>query len=967
MDVSRRTVLAGLGGLGLAAAVSGGLAEWAQAAPPLDDAELVTLRNRWVDLVTGRNLVDPDSEVFTAPLAEVDGAADDALATLDTSPDRASVFTDLSFSSDSEVAGTYYRLRDMATAWATPGCRHHGSDSVLAATVAGLQDTHRLGYHAGREEFGNWWSWEIGASRALADTMAILRDHIEQGDLDDYCAAIDFYVPDPWYQFPESRGQVVSTGANRVDLCRAVIVRSVVGGDVPRLQHAVAGLTDTWQYVTSGDGFYRDGSFVQHTTVPYTGTYGLVLLGGLSRLFALLAGTGHDITDPSRVVIDRSVDDTFAPLVYRNQMMDSVRGRAISREGERSIADGDGAIESILRLAGAVDDETAARWRGLCRQWIEAIRNGNAEHDILDGAGVVRTSLVHALWTDEVAPVPDAEGPRMFAGMDRLVHRGADNRWALAVAMCSKRITWYECGNGENNHGARTSSGMTYLYLPNQDDHFDDEYWPTCDLTAPCGTTVDTTPLPPKVEGEWGSGLPDNEWTGGSAMQSWSLAGQHLIGPGGTGLQARKTWFAGEDFVACLGSDIVTGEQFVEVAGSTAVADAHVNDGSHAGTNYGSNSTLLVKTVASPDSGYTRQTFLRFTPEPVTDPFDAVMLQLYARVNDGGGDAYDVDVHRCESFDEQTVTWDTRPAIGEHLGRVHIGGGFAWCSVDLTDALRDTVVSGGTVTLALTQDLPDGRDQGLSVEIRSRETGSGPRLAAVNTGATTHGRVKTVVEHRNLGTDGGRLLVDGTAVAGSTEVAEARWAHLAGTAGYVFLQPATVRASLADRTGSWSDIHVSGSDTEHTRRYATVELPHGSDRAGTYAYLVLPGADLATTRAAGDEPSVRVLANTAEVQACASGPVTAANFWRAGTVDGITVDRPATVLARRTRGTARLSVSDPTRTADTVVIDLADVNYHRATGDGVSLQRRGRDVRITIDVRDRIGVAVDVQLFVRGR
>ena len=31
-------------------------------------------------------------------------------------------------------------------------------------------------------------------------------------------------------------------------------------------------------FVTSGDGFYVDGSFIQHTRHPYTGSYGLVLL-----------------------------------------------------------------------------------------------------------------------------------------------------------------------------------------------------------------------------------------------------------------------------------------------------------------------------------------------------------------------------------------------------------------------------------------------------------------------------------------------------------------------------------------------------------------------------------------------------------------------------------------------------------------------------------------------------------------
>jgi Polysaccharide lyase family 8, N terminal alpha-helical domain/Polysaccharide lyase family 8, super-sandwich domain len=75
-----------------------------------------------------------------------------------------------------------------------------------------------------------------------------------------YCAAIDHFVPDPYWMFPPERGRVISTGANRVDLCQAVIVRALVTDDEQKLQHARDGLSDTWLYVTSGDGFYLDGS-----------------------------------------------------------------------------------------------------------------------------------------------------------------------------------------------------------------------------------------------------------------------------------------------------------------------------------------------------------------------------------------------------------------------------------------------------------------------------------------------------------------------------------------------------------------------------------------------------------------------------------------------------------------------------------------------------------------------------------
>ncbi|MFC0674328.1 polysaccharide lyase family 8 super-sandwich domain-containing protein [Brachybacterium hainanense] len=962
-DLSRRSLLAGLGTLGIAAAVSSTFGTWAQAAPPLEGGDWELLRSRWVDLLTGRDQIDPGSPVFTAALESLDGVVDELLDKLDTSPDRTRVFVDHPLSNDSFMATDYTRLATLAQAWATPGSRHEQSASLLEAILAGLQDLHRLVYNADQSEFGNWWSWEIGASRALANTMALVRDHIAPEDLEAYCAAIDRFVPDPWKQFAPPRTPVVSTGANRVDLCMAIIIRSLVTGDEQRMRHAVEGLSTTWQYVTSGDGFFRDGSFIQHSTIGYTGTYGLVLLGGLSKLFALLAGTGQDVTDPSRAIIDDAVESSYAPLVFRGQMMDAVRGRAVSREDERSYDDGDGAIEAILRLALAVDAERAERWRGLCRQWIEAAREGAAAHDILQDASIVRTALVHALMTSEVAARPDAGAGRLFPGMDRLVHRGRDNAWALTLAMCSRRITWYECGNGENDLGAQTSSGMTYLYQASADQHFDDEFWPTSDLAAPPGTTVDTIPLPPRVEGQWGARCPQNEWTGGSVLEDWSLAGQHLIGPGSTGLHARKTWFAGPDVYVCLGADISAIPVPQERERFVAAADAHVNDGPKADTNAGSAKTLLVKTVRTADSGYTRQTYLRFEPTAVEDGFDRIVLNLYAGVNDGGGTSDTIAVHRTEDFEEATLTWSTRPAIGELLAEVTVSGSHAWRQADLTEHLREQLLAGQGVTLAITQDLAAGRAQGLSIEIRSRESGEATApFLAVTESSSADGRTKSVVEHRSTGTAAGRLLVDSREIGERERLEHPRWAHLEGTAGYVFLEPVVLAASVAERSGTWRRVNTGGSEQELRRHYATLEVLHPGEGSGSYAYLVEPGASADATRRRAADPGVVVEANTEQVQAVTSGKVTAASFWRAGAAAGMTVDGPACVLARRTPGMAAVAISDPTQTAEQLTLELADAPWTRVSGEGVSMSRQDGAVRVRVDVAGRAGVPVTFQL-----
>ncbi|MFF0342791.1 polysaccharide lyase 8 family protein [Kribbella sp. NPDC004875] len=542
LTISRRSALAGLGLLGVAAAVGQALP-----AAAADQPDYALLRERWIDLITGRRGIDPDDPDFTKRLASMDNAVAANRAKL-ASPvgTRSSVFTTVPFGTSPNLTTTYRQLEQMATAYVTPGSTWYGDGGLLTDIVDGLEDANRIFYNDGMTEFGNWWDWEIGASKSLANSMVLLNAALTADQLTRYAAAIDHFVPDPWSSRSGQTNQVVSTGANRVDQCQAVIVRAIALPDETRLTHARDGLSVTWEYVTSGDGFYRDGSFIQHGTIAYTGTYGGVLLRGLSLLFALLAGSSADI-DSTRDVLYATVDESFAPVIYDCQMMDSVRGRAVSRYQERSHDDAYIIIESMLTLAKGVDASTAARWRALCAGWIARDTYGN----IRSGASLPRLALLKDLAA--VTPAAEPVGHKLFAGMDRAVHRR--DGWALAISMASERITWYECGNGENNRGYFTGNGMTYLY--NADNgHFDDNFWPTVDRYRLPGTTVDTTPLPDKVEGEWGAGLPAAAWVGGAVLGEDAAIGQHLLGPGGTGLTALKSWFCFGDLIVALGADI---------------------------------------------------------------------------------------------------------------------------------------------------------------------------------------------------------------------------------------------------------------------------------------------------------------------------------------------------------------------------------------------------------------------------
>lgn len=586
--LTRRHILQGASALTFAGLLTGGFAPLAQAAQTATAPQLDALRERWVDQITGRKLITAGDGDFAASLAKLDAAVSDSVTKLLPVGNRVQVFADAPFSSDVHMVTTFKRLAQMATAWATPGSSHEGNLELRGHLLAALEDSNTLIYNAEQPEFGNWWNWEIGVPRPLGEVLSILGSQVPEELLGRYMAAVDHFIPDPTLQFSAERGPILSEGANRVDICQGIIVRSIVGNDPLRLAAAITALSPVWQYVSSGNGFFDDGSFVQHSTIAYTGTYGLVLLSGLSKLFSLLGESEHAVSDPSRDILFKTVEDSFAPFLHNGQMMDSVRGRAISRAQERSYDNGDMAIESILWLARAVDPETAQRWRGLCQGWIS--RN-TFEHPIV-GASIPRTALLKDLAAARVAPIAENRGHSFFAGMDRSVYRG--NGWALSLGLCSNRIAWYECGNGENELGAQTGSGVTYLYA-GKSDHFDDDFWPTANLAKLPGTTVDTTALPRRVEGQWGAITPKNEWTGGVSLGLSGAVGMHLIAPGGTGMVARKAWFHCPDMVVALGADIHTAS-----AASVETIVEHRNLGAVGGQVITVDGGLVATAVGSP-------------------------------------------------------------------------------------------------------------------------------------------------------------------------------------------------------------------------------------------------------------------------------------------------------------------------------------------------------------------------------
>ncbi|MFE4826858.1 polysaccharide lyase 8 family protein [Streptomyces sp. NPDC056672] len=542
--LSRRALLAVTG-----AAALGPVRERVPSADEFDE-----LRLRWTGLRLGTGY-DPAAEPYASRLAGTAALAADFQRSM--APAATRLWPGIPFDPPAGITRSYSRLWTMTQAYARPGTALTGDPALLADVVRGLAHLSATAYRPSATPYGNWWEWRIGSPRLLMDITAVLYGRLSEDLRAAACAAVDHFVPDALLG-PYTG---ISTGANRVDLCRSVALRGVLGRTPAKIALARDALSPVFPHVTEGDGLYADGSFVQHTWVAYSGTYGQVLLDGLGRLFSLLAGSSWAVTDPARRTVLDSVEHAYAPLIYNGLMMDCVNGRAISRghlkSDERGVPHGDhfhgqGIAAAVALLAGGAPPAARERWTGLVKGWIE--RDTVSPVLTAPRFDVDDLARLHTLAASDVPAVPEPVGHRLFASMDRAVHRGPG--WAAALSMASERIAHYECGNGENPRGWHTGAGMLSWWCADRgNDQYTDWFWPTVDPYRLPGTTVSTRRLADREGGEWGAPRPAVRWVGGTTDGTFAAVGQHLKGLGST-LEARKSWFFLTDAVVCLGAGI---------------------------------------------------------------------------------------------------------------------------------------------------------------------------------------------------------------------------------------------------------------------------------------------------------------------------------------------------------------------------------------------------------------------------
>lgn len=401
-----------------------------------------------------------------------------------------------------------------------------------------------------------WWQWEIGIPHIINEIVLRLHSYFTEEEIHKVMGYIhNELMPYPEYMEYIAGGRIVNTGANLMDQIKTAFIPAIFMKDGKKIEKCKNLLLESLKEVSEEDGFYKDGSFVQHLDVAYTGSYGAVYLNSLTEILEVLSGTEYELSKQQAKRVYFLLEESYFPLLHKGRVMDMVKGRAIVRKKKENEQEY-GVLINIIRLSYMMEEPYKLKMLSKCKYMMEQILSIQK----LDIKNLYIRKLIKNLIEDEGIKSKSFIGiHKEYGGMNRTIHH--EKNFIFGVSKSSKRIKTYEVTNFENQKGWHTGDGMTYLY--NDDwEHYEKEYWVTIDWNRLPGVTAD----PYRIR-NWGTassgdaqGRPENIWSGGVTFEKrFGSSGMQLRALNGkmdTDLRANKSWFIFDDVIVALGSGI---------------------------------------------------------------------------------------------------------------------------------------------------------------------------------------------------------------------------------------------------------------------------------------------------------------------------------------------------------------------------------------------------------------------------
>lgn len=520
---------------------------------------LKDMRIKWVDFLTGNLSIGRQDEATKKFI--IDSAnknADKAIQSLDKNSDRKYLYSEYKdMKNGVHVQNTYENIKNIAKAYVIPGTKYYQSPEAKKIVLDSMEWLYTNAYHEGLPEYGNWWQWELGIPKNLNEIVAMMYEEIPVDKRIKYLKASQYFQPyarysgySPSASYSSSPEKRISTGGNRMDTAIISFARGILMEDPVQVIDGASSVADVGELVTEGDGFYSDGSFVQHGNIAYNGTYASVLFNGLGSILYLSKGTPFEVKDSKLNNVYDSIINGYSYLFINGGVTDIVSGRSISRDGGDDLERGRGLITSMAMVA----EGAPSPYKEQIKDVIKVALTENNKYKVSDKVyNLTIKEIINSIQNDSTLRGQGVTGNKIFWGMDRAVGKNSKGG-KVAIAMHSSRIGNYETMNGENQRGWYTGDGMTYIY--GKDSAQYSNFWPTVDPYHLPGTTESINERKNKSgERRHKIKMSPKAWVGGSSSGEASIVGMDFLS-WNDATKAKKSWFMVDDVVIALGSNI---------------------------------------------------------------------------------------------------------------------------------------------------------------------------------------------------------------------------------------------------------------------------------------------------------------------------------------------------------------------------------------------------------------------------
>lgn len=282
-----------------------------------------------------------------------------------------------------------------------------------------LDDFAKNYYYSGQQQYVNWWFYEIGIPKDLTKLLAVLNNVFPKEKIEKWKAGVDYFLPNPRYggaaptailAYKPVTKKRAQTGANAVDNAKPILISGILNEDTSKIEDCILSLYDNIfrDFVKKGDGFYVDGSYMQHTNIPYVGSYGEVLFTNIADIFKYFENTDLALGQDKRFEkIYQFIELSIMPFMFKGAISDGLSGRSIVRDDHSDLKKGLNILGSLAIIEKSASSIYKSRLREFIKNQISHLNKTQLQKLALEHK--VRPLLIDALL--EIKDLPDLPHP----------------------------------------------------------------------------------------------------------------------------------------------------------------------------------------------------------------------------------------------------------------------------------------------------------------------------------------------------------------------------------------------------------------------------------------------------------------------------------------------------------------------------------------------------------------------------